>query len=190
MSTTSARILNPSANDLTQRARAAAEAAANHAAAVDAQARFPAEAFAEIRKQRLLGIMVPQAQEGEGAGLAQSRRRVLHTRPGVLVRGADLRNAPNQDGLHRAPRQGHRGAARDSAAGRGRSAAARLLDHRRPGRRQCALQRGRRRARGRSGHARAQGDRHFLCHRRGRYRDDRATRGRCRRARTRCCWFC
>ncbi|MGO9514922.1 MAG: acyl-CoA dehydrogenase family protein [Steroidobacteraceae bacterium] len=71
MSTTSARILNPSANDLNQRARAAADVAASHAAAVDAQARFPAEAFAEIRKQRLLGIMVPAALGGEGAGLAQ-----------------------------------------------------------------------------------------------------------------------
>jgi len=71
MSSTSARILNPSTHDLTQRARAAADVAASHAAAVDAQARFPAEAFAEIRKQRLLGIMVPEALGGEGASLAQ-----------------------------------------------------------------------------------------------------------------------
>jgi acyl-CoA dehydrogenase len=37
---------------------------------VDSAARFPSEAFEEIRKQRLLGIMVPEALGGEGAGLA------------------------------------------------------------------------------------------------------------------------
>jgi len=70
LSTASARILKASA-DLTARARAAAEVAATHAGAVDAAARFPGEAFAEIRKQRLLGIMVPEALDGEGAGVAE-----------------------------------------------------------------------------------------------------------------------
>jgi acyl-CoA dehydrogenase len=65
------RILNPRLKDLPARARAAADVAASHAAAVDAQARFPAEAFAEIRRQRLLGIMVPEALAGEGAALAE-----------------------------------------------------------------------------------------------------------------------
>jgi acyl-CoA dehydrogenase len=65
------RILNPRVTDLPARARAAADAAASHAAAVDAQARFPAEAFAEIRRQRLLGIMVPEALAGEGADLSE-----------------------------------------------------------------------------------------------------------------------
>jgi acyl-CoA dehydrogenase len=55
---------------LTARARAAADVAKAHAAAVDAESRFPSEAFAEIRRQRLLGIMVPTALEGEGASLA------------------------------------------------------------------------------------------------------------------------
>ena len=64
------RVVNVRASDLTARARAAAEAARAHADGVDAEARFPREAFAEIRKQRLLGIMVPQALGGEGAGLA------------------------------------------------------------------------------------------------------------------------
>ena len=41
------------------------------------------------------------------------------------------------------------------------------------------VQRGRGRARGRSGHARAQGDRHFLCRRCGRHRHHGAPRGRC-----------
>ena len=52
------------------RARIAAETAARHAAAVDAAASFPAEAFDEIRKQRLLGVMVPTALGGEGASIA------------------------------------------------------------------------------------------------------------------------
>ena len=69
-SNASARVLNVRPSDLAARARAAADAARAHAAGVDAEARFPGEAFAEIRKQRLLGIMVPQALGGEGAGLA------------------------------------------------------------------------------------------------------------------------
>jgi len=51
------------------RARAAAEAAKATAASVDAEARFPTEAFAEIRKQKLLGIQVPRSLDGEGATL-------------------------------------------------------------------------------------------------------------------------
>jgi acyl-CoA dehydrogenase len=65
-----ARVLSVRAHDLTARARTAAEAAKAHAGAVDADARFPNEAFEEIRRQRLLGIMVPQALGGEGASLA------------------------------------------------------------------------------------------------------------------------
>jgi acyl-CoA dehydrogenase len=58
-------------NDLTARARAAAEIAKVNAAAVDAEARFPSEAFAELRKQRLLGIQVPLALDGEAATIAE-----------------------------------------------------------------------------------------------------------------------
>jgi acyl-CoA dehydrogenase len=65
-----AQILN-SGNGHAARARLAAETAAAHATAVDAGARFPSEAFAEIRKQRLLGMMVPAALGGEGAGLSE-----------------------------------------------------------------------------------------------------------------------
>jgi acyl-CoA dehydrogenase len=57
-------------NEFLARANAAAEVARAHAASADAEARFPAEAFAEIRRQRLLGIMVPKALGGEGASLA------------------------------------------------------------------------------------------------------------------------
>jgi acyl-CoA dehydrogenase len=67
----SARVLTVRQNDLTARARAAADVARTHAAAVDAEARFPGEAFAEIRKQRLLGIQVPQALGGEAASIAE-----------------------------------------------------------------------------------------------------------------------
>ena len=66
-----ARVINVRQNDLTARARAAAEIARMHAAATDAEARFPGEAFSEIRKQRLLGIQVPQALGGEGANIAE-----------------------------------------------------------------------------------------------------------------------
>jgi acyl-CoA dehydrogenase len=59
------------AHDLTTRARAAAEVAAAHAPAVDAAGRFPSEAFAEIRKQKLLGILVPRTLSGEGVSLAE-----------------------------------------------------------------------------------------------------------------------
>src|ERR1700685_840236 len=64
---------SPSArqSDLTARARAAADVARANEAAVDAEARFPSEAFAELRKQRLLGIQVPQSLDGEGATIAE-----------------------------------------------------------------------------------------------------------------------
>jgi acyl-CoA dehydrogenase len=65
------RVISVRQNDLTARARAAADVAQVNAAAVDAEARFPGEAFAEIRKQRLLGIQVPQAHGGEGASIAE-----------------------------------------------------------------------------------------------------------------------
>src|ERR1700721_4345912 len=58
-------------SDLTARARASAEVARANAAAVDAEARFPSEAFAELRKQRLLGIQVPQSLDGESATIAE-----------------------------------------------------------------------------------------------------------------------
>jgi len=56
-------------DDLNGRVRAAAEVARSNAVAVDAEGRFPVEAFAEIRKQRLLGMMVPRALDGESASL-------------------------------------------------------------------------------------------------------------------------
>ncbi len=64
-------VINLRQSDLTARARAAAEIAKVNAAAVDTEARFPTEAFAELRKQRLLGLQVPQALGGESATIAE-----------------------------------------------------------------------------------------------------------------------
>jgi acyl-CoA dehydrogenase len=64
------RITGGRQSDLTARARAAADVAMTNASAVDAEARFPSEAFAELRKQQLLGIQVPKTLDGEGAGIA------------------------------------------------------------------------------------------------------------------------
>jgi acyl-CoA dehydrogenase len=55
---------------LTARIHAAAEVATAHAAAVDTEARFPSEAFAEIRRQRLLAVMLPPLLGGEAATLS------------------------------------------------------------------------------------------------------------------------
>jgi acyl-CoA dehydrogenase len=60
----------PLTRDLKRRAQAVATVAATHADAVDADARFPTEAFSAIRAQRLLGILVPADLGGEGASLS------------------------------------------------------------------------------------------------------------------------
>jgi len=70
MASSGPRVINVHADNLVARARAAAEAAQANAAAVDAEVRFPAEAFAEIRAQRLLGVLVPRALGGEDASLS------------------------------------------------------------------------------------------------------------------------
>ncbi len=67
--------MEPSALDeaggLPGRVQQACAAAAMHAAAVDAEARFPAESFAAIKAQRLLGILLPIELGGEGASISQ-----------------------------------------------------------------------------------------------------------------------
>jgi len=60
----------PLTRDLKRRAQAVAAVAAAHAAAVDAEARFPAEAFSAVRAQRLLGILAPVELGGEGASIS------------------------------------------------------------------------------------------------------------------------
>ena len=59
------------AGDLLARAKRVAAIAAEHAAAVDRDSRFPDEAIAAARAERLLGIAVPHELGGEGAGTAE-----------------------------------------------------------------------------------------------------------------------
>ena len=61
----------PLAKDLGRRTQAVAAVAAAHADEVDVAARFPHEALAAARAQRLLGIMIPTELGGEGAGVAE-----------------------------------------------------------------------------------------------------------------------
>jgi len=64
------RSVDIACTDLQTRAQAVAAIAANTAVDVDAASRFPAEAFAAAKEQRLLGIMVPTELGGEGFGIA------------------------------------------------------------------------------------------------------------------------
>ena len=60
------------ADELRQRANAAAHVAAQCADAVDRDARFPEETFAEARAQRLLGMQVPIELGGEEASVSDA----------------------------------------------------------------------------------------------------------------------
>jgi acyl-CoA dehydrogenase len=60
----------PPTGDLWRRAQAAVAVAARHADVVDAEARFPHEAFSAVRAQRLLGILVPSELGGEDASVS------------------------------------------------------------------------------------------------------------------------
>jgi acyl-CoA dehydrogenase len=64
------RNADSSLGDLATRAKAVAAIAANNAVNVDETARFPAEACAALKQQRLLGVMVPRDFGGEGSGIA------------------------------------------------------------------------------------------------------------------------
>ena len=59
------------AADAMARANKVAAVAAEHAAAVDRDSRFPDEAIAAARAERLLGVAVPRELGGEGAGIAE-----------------------------------------------------------------------------------------------------------------------
>src|SRR4051812_47271055 len=58
-------------SSLADRGRRAAAVAAEHAEAVDRDGRFPEEAVAALREERLLGCAVPTEMGGEGASLAE-----------------------------------------------------------------------------------------------------------------------
>jgi alkylation response protein AidB-like acyl-CoA dehydrogenase len=62
----------PSPGDIKLRAEATAAAAATHADAVDREARFPCEAFAAARAERLLSLLVPVELGGEGASVSDA----------------------------------------------------------------------------------------------------------------------
>jgi acyl-CoA dehydrogenase len=59
----------PGVASLASRAEKVAAIAAEHAAAVDRDSRFPAEAIAAARAERLMGIAVPRELGGEGASI-------------------------------------------------------------------------------------------------------------------------
>ena len=61
--------LVPAPLDLKGRAQAVASVAADFADSVDSEARFPGEALAAAKAQRLLGILVPANLGGEGASI-------------------------------------------------------------------------------------------------------------------------
>ena len=69
MSALSAVVDGEAALDFGRRAQMAASAAASHAAAVDRDARFPEEAFAVLRAQGLLSMLVPRDLGGDGASI-------------------------------------------------------------------------------------------------------------------------
>src|SRR3984957_5501557 len=57
--------------DFAPRAAKVAAVAAKHASSVDDDSRFPEEAIAAARAERLFGITVPREFGGEGAGIAE-----------------------------------------------------------------------------------------------------------------------
>ena len=59
------------AADLRARVDKVAAVAAAHAATVDVESRFPSEALAAARAERLLGLAVPRELGGEGCGVAE-----------------------------------------------------------------------------------------------------------------------
>jgi acyl-CoA dehydrogenase len=59
------------AGALDARGKRVAEEAARHADAVDREGRFPAEAVAALKAERLLGIQVPRSLGGEGASMSE-----------------------------------------------------------------------------------------------------------------------
>ena len=59
-------------SDFIARAETAASVAETHADAVDRDARFPFETFEELRRQRLLGMLIPSEFGGEGARTADA----------------------------------------------------------------------------------------------------------------------
>ena len=141
------------------------------------------------RPQRLLGIMVPKALGGEGASISDVADVCYQL--GQACASTGMIYAMHQIKIACVMRHMGDNAAlqQHAAAAVRRAAAARLLDHRGPGRRQHPLERSADRTpRGRPHQPRAQGERHLLRCVRGRRRDHGAARGRCRARPIRCWW--
>ena len=81
----------------------AAAIAAAHAATVDRESRFPQEAIAALRAERLLGIAVPEGVGRRGREHLRNCRCLLRARPRLRVDRDDLCDAPDEGRLHRAP---------------------------------------------------------------------------------------
>ena len=126
---------------LAQRADRVAAVAAQYAATVDAESRFPAEAITAARAERLMGIMVPRELGGEGAGIADVTDVCYTLGRACALDRDDLRHASDQGRVRGAPRQIQRLASVAAAPAVQRADAAGVLDHRGPGRRRRAQQR-------------------------------------------------
>jgi len=64
--------IEPPLGDLNARAQRVAAIAAAHAEAVDRDGRFPEEAMAAARAERLMGVLIPKVLGGEGASLSEA----------------------------------------------------------------------------------------------------------------------
>ena len=119
------------ARDFLARAQTVAAIAERFADAVDRDARFPAEAFAAIREQKLLGMLIPTELGGDGARAADVADVCAILGRACGSTGDDFRDASGQGRLSRAPRARQRLAARVPAPHRRATrCVARLLDDR------------------------------------------------------------
>ena len=79
------------ARGVVETARTIGEAVAGPAAdAVDRDARFPHEAIAALREERMLGAFVPRELGGLGATIGEVAAVVRGTRPRLRLHGHDL----------------------------------------------------------------------------------------------------
>jgi hypothetical protein len=116
----------PGAASLASRAEKVAAVAAEHAAAVDRDSRFPGEAIAAARAERLMGVAVPRELGGEGAGIGDVVD-VCYVLGRACAATAGLRDASDQGRVPCASRQRQRLASAAAAPVKQRSDAARLL---------------------------------------------------------------
>ena len=169
------------AGDLLARAKKVAAIAADHAAAVDRDSRFPDEAIAAARAERLLGIAVPHELGGEGASIADVVDICYAL--GRACASTAMIYAMHQTKVACLVRHGRsqRLASAFAAPARQRATAARVVDHRRTGRRRRAQQRRADRAQRLAHRPRTAGHRHLLRQGGRRHRHHRAPRRRRRR---------